>query len=296
MPNLIVFDTNRRLTKEFTIAFARGVIRNRHTTTGKWEVKHVPIEQYLLSGMPANTDAVATLGILRGTGLMLKEAKAKGIDYYYMDHAYYNPGYGGKGYLRITKNGHACTTLRDVDSKAFDSFEKYSLQPWRPNAQRGKKILVLPPTDAVGWFFNDRDWEQRTVAKIREYMPDAEIVVRRKPGEPVVDERGFLLHLHTSEEVKNYPPLEEQLADSFCVVAYNSMVALQATLMGIPVITSGNSCCTRISFSVESLAKPELFDIEPAVRSKVVWWLAHNQWKRRSIEEGGAWEKLQEIY
>jgi len=289
MPNLIVYHTGRRMTSEITDAFSRGVIKSN----SGWYVKNVPIEQYLdKPKIPDNTDAVATLGILRGTGLMLKEAKSRGIDYYYMDHAYYNPGYGGKGRMRITKNGHACTTLKDVDNISFNTYNNYHIQPWRKNEVRGRKILLLPPTDAVGWFFDARDWEQYAVAEILKYMPDAEIVVRHKPNEPVVDERGFLIKLDTSIEVKQ-PPLELQLEDCFCVVAYNSMVALQATLMGIPVITNGNSCCIRISFAFEDLATPEKFNYEPRKRNSAIWWLAHNQWKRRSIEDGTAWLVLQ---
>lgn len=293
MPNLIVYSTGRPLTTEITVAFARGVIKSE---TG-WNVKHVPIEQFLTEKqIPDNTHAVATLGILRGTGLMLKQAKKQGIDYYYMDHAYYNPGYSGKGWMRITKNAHTCNTLRTVPNKVFESYDKYHIQNWRNNLQRGKKILVLPPTDAVSWFFDARDWEKRTVDKILQVMPDAEIVVRHKPNEPMVDEQGFLLQLETREQAKNHPPLEEQLNDCFCVVAYNSMVALQATLMGIPVIVSENSCCTHISFELDDLATPNVFDRAPIKREKLVLWLGHNQWKRRSIEDGSAWLGLQEIY
>ena len=35
---------------------------------------------------------------------------------------------------------------------------------------------------------------------------------------------------------KHKTSLEEDLISSYCVIAYNSNVALQATLMGIPVI------------------------------------------------------------
>jgi len=291
MPNLVVYDTGRRVTSLLTWAFTKGIMCSR----SGWTVSHISIEEYLATKeIPAGTDAVATLGILRGTGMMLKEAKATGIDYYYMDHAYYNPGYGGKGWMRITKNGHACTTLKDVDGTQFKAYKNYSIQPWRTNEVRGKKILVLPPTDAVGWFFGQRDWENYAVKEILKYMPDAEIVVRHKPNEPIVDERGFLIKQDSKEDTN--PPLEQQLEDCFCVVAYNSMVALQATLMGIPVITNGNSCCIRLSFAFIDLATPEKFNQEPRKRNSVIWWLAHNQWKRRMIEDGTAWNKLQENY
>ena len=76
MPRLFVYDTGRPKTTRFTIAFARGVIKQGHKAPNRaWEVKHIPIQQYLAEGLPKNIvpgkDAVATLGILRGTGLRL---------------------------------------------------------------------------------------------------------------------------------------------------------------------------------------------------------------------------------
>ena len=291
MPNLIVYDTGRKLTTQFTVAFARGVIRGNNELQGNWNVKHMSIGNYLTEGIPANTHAVATLGILRGTGLMLREAQSLGIDYYYMDHAYFNSGYSGKGYLRVTKNAHSCNTLEDAKSKKFDTFTNYTLEDWRSNEQRGEKILILPPTDAVGWYFMDKDWLSRTVEKIKS-VTDREIVVRYKPAEPVVDDRGFLLELRNPEQ--SYPPLAQQLDDSFCVVAYNSMAALEATLKGIPVITSENSCCIHTSFAIGDLADPLVFNHEPENRRKLVYWLPHNQWNRRQLEDGTAWKELVE--
>ena len=52
-----------------------------------------------------------------------------------------------------------------------------------------------------------------------------------KPNEPIVI--GDILKL---EPNKNNISLEEDLRSCHCVIAYNSNVALQVTLMGIPVI------------------------------------------------------------
>ena len=302
MPKLFVYATDRDLTTKFTLAFARGVIRNGYTTGSKWEVKHAPIQHYLDNGLPYNItpgkDAVTTLGILRGTGLLLKEAKQKGIDYYYMDHAYYNPGYSGKGWLRITKNGHACTTLKPCDATAYNGFaasqNKNVAQPW--TGSRGSKIIICPPTHAVQWFLDEYTWEQDTVEKLKNILPADQhdrIVVRPKPKEPIVDERGNLLELRVNPQQGS---LAEDLEQACCVIAYNSMVALEATLKGIPVITSEHSCCTHVSFDLEDLATPEVFSSEPLNRQAVLNWLAHNQWKMANLEDGTAWSRLQENY
>jgi hypothetical protein len=307
MPKLYVYDTDRKITTNFTVAFARGAIKCNNENNGPWEVKHLPIKHYLQNGLPGDllpgVDAVATLGILRGTGLMLKEAKAKGIDYYYMDHAYFKPGYNGKGWMRIVKNGHSCTILKDVGAERWKGFHKnagYEKQPWRTNAERGSAIVICPPTDAVQWFFGDcRNWEENVVSDLKRMLPPNEhsrIVVRRKPKEPVVDDKGNLIELR---QYSQNGTLEQALADAHCVIAYNSMVALEATLKGIPVITSANSCCARVSFGLEDFkdsTMPAVFNTEPLNRQALLNWLACNQWKMREIEEGTAWHMLQENY
>ena len=52
MPKLFVYDTSRKVTTNFTIAFARGVVRHTNLNRGRWEVKHIPIENYLQNGLP----------------------------------------------------------------------------------------------------------------------------------------------------------------------------------------------------------------------------------------------------
>jgi hypothetical protein len=262
----------------------------------------MPIQQYIDHGLPHNIvpgkDAVATLGILRGTGLMLKQAKQQGIDYYYMDHAYYNPGYSGKGWMRITKNGHACTTLKPCDANAYNGFaasqDKNMMQPWA--GAKGDKIIVCPPTHAVQWFLDAHNWENSIIEQLKNILPEEQhdrIVVRPKPKEPIVDERGNLLELRVNPQTGS---LAEDLEQACCVIAYNSMVALEATLKGIPVITSEHSCCTHVSFQLEDIANPQMFDREPANRQAVLNWLAYNQWKISSIEDGTAWSRLQDNY
>ena len=298
-PRLIVYNTDRNKTSKITVAFARGVIKS-HTH----QVKHIPIADYLCNGwddtLVPGRDAVATLGILRGTGLMLKEAQQRGLDYYYIDHAYFNPGYSGKGWMRVTKNGHACNSLRHSNSAAWDAFAASNpanhLLPWRTNEQRGEKIIICPPTHAVSWYTGvNYDWGEEIAARIRHQLPADQhdrTVIRRKPKEPIVDSQGNLLELRT---VPQCGSLDDDLDNAYCVVAYNSMVALAATLRGIPVIVGDISCCTSVGFKIDDFKKPDVFNIEPD-RLTMLHWLANNQWKIRDFENGAAWERLQENY
>lgn len=303
MPKLKVYDTSRKITTQRTLAFAKGVLR----TDSQWDVRHENISEYLKEGFPGDLvkgDAIATLGILRGTGLLLKEAVERGIDYYYIDHAYFNSGYKGKGWMRIVKNGHSVTNIKTVTNERWKKFFKSNNNclPWKHQEECGKKILICPPTHAVSWYKDiNHNWGNTIMHRLKEILPEEEhqwIKIRPKPNEPIVDKLGNLIRLEPNYDKV---PLEEDLKEARCVIAYNSNVALQATLLGIPVITGDISPCKPISFNIEDFRQRprgyvEPFCIEPPNRSALLYWLSNNQWKHREIEDGTAWQMLKENY
>ena len=91
--NLICYTTEKIGTTKIIQKLAAGVAS---LGSDKWTARVVNIGDFKSSGHPPDTDAIATLGILRGTGLALQSAAAAGIDRYYIDHAYFNPGYASK--------------------------------------------------------------------------------------------------------------------------------------------------------------------------------------------------------
>jgi|TARA_B110000977_G_scaffold191518_1_gene263735 hypothetical protein len=302
--NLICYTTEKIGTTKIIQKLAAGVAS---LGSDKWTARVVNIGDFKSSGHPPDTDAIATLGILRGTGLALQSAAAAGIDRYYIDHAYFNPGYASKknikkGWMRITKNKHTMNTLPkgEVSSENWKANFKHNnpIHAWKTRSERGDRILVLPPSNAIQWYFNVPAWEEQVVSHLKRILPmelHKLIKVRRKPKEPIVDKLGNLLRLDTSVEDDSVT-LEEDLLESNVVVAYNSMVALKATLMGIPVITNQHNCCYPISFKVKDI-QPDMsnlnFDIEPN-RTKLVRWLSQCQFSNDQIHSGIAWTMLQE--
>jgi len=302
--NLICYTTEKIGTTKIIQKLAAGVAS---LGSDKWTARVVNIGDFKSSGHPPDTDAIATLGILRGTGLALQSAAAAGIDRYYIDHAYFNPGYASKknikkGWMRITKNKHTMNTLPkgEVSSENWKANFKHNnpIHAWKTRLERGDRILVLPPSNAIQWYFNVPAWEEQVVSHLKRILPmelHKLIKVRRKPKEPIVDKLGNLLRLDTSVEDDSVT-LEEDLLESNVVVAYNSMVALKATLMGIPVITNQHNCCYPISFKVKDI-QPDMsnlnFDIEPN-RTKLVRWLSQCQFSNDQIHSGIAWTMLQE--
>ena len=295
-PRLTVYSTNRDLTTQCVIRFAQGVSRSSYN----WDVKFQQIDRYRKNGFKGirpGVDAVASLGILRGTGEMFKEAQKLGLDYFYMDHAYFNPGYKGQGWLRITKNNHSMNYLHPATNKRFNNLflPNNPIMPWLSHRNRGRLIIICPPTHAVGWYVGiDTDrWTQDIVDQLKQILPPNEhdrIVIRHKPNEPVVDQKGNLLKMKQNPIIGN---LTQDLSESCCVIAYNSMVALTATMLGIPVIVSENSCCYPISFKVQDFSTPSVFNNEPN-RQQLFNWLAQNQWNAKEMSDGTAWTQLME--
>lgn len=296
-PRLIIYDTNRDTTTKVVLSFAHGCSTNRN-----FDVRFRKIEQFRKSGLDCTLrpgiDAVASLGVLRGTGEMFHAAAAAGIDYYYMDHAYYNAGYNGPGWMRIVKNHHTMNWLTHSNGDRYRQFFAHSnpILPWKDNNNRGDRIIVCPPTNAVSWYTGlTSSWTENIVSQLKAILPENQhnrILIRAKPSEPIVDISGNLIDFK-----KNIVEgtLDEDLENAHCVIAYNSMVALTATLRGIPVIGTDYSCCKPISYKLQDLSTPEVFDIEPSDRKNLIHWLADNQWNITEIKNGTAWNQLLEI-
>ena len=154
MPNLEVYITSKRLL-ERTLAFAKGVIKS----DPKWNVKVVPIKKFLQDGFSKDLikgDAIATWGILRGTGVLLKEAEQRKIDYYYMDHSYFKTENKEEEWYRIVKNNHSCTSLKRVSNQRWIKYFTVNnkCMPWKNQGICGSNILICPPTHAVSWYKN----------------------------------------------------------------------------------------------------------------------------------------------
>lgn len=294
---IIVYDTDRDLTTNIVLKFAQGV----GAAGAGWEVRFQKIDRFRKKGLDKSlrpgVDAVASLGILRGTGEMFKAAAAAGIDYYYMDHAYFNAGYGGDNWMRIVRNGHSMTTFQRSSAERFQKFfaATNTIQPWRNNLQRGDRIVVCPPTHAVSWYTGvGETWTENVIRQLKSILPENQhhrIVVRAKPSEPVVDARGNLLEFRQNTSSGS---LDDDLKDAQCAIVYNSMVAVTASLRGIPVIVGDQSCCLPISFKIHDIENPQTFNQEPKNRTQLMHWLANNQWNLTEISNGTAWRMLQE--
>ena len=296
MKNLIAYTTQNLTSNQIIDMFVKGVSKN----SNKWNVKISDINEFLRFGFPKNTDAIVVHGILRGTGLAVKEAIKNRIDYFYIDHAYFDAGYKGEFWNRVSKNRHTMNYVREVNDIRWDTIKNnIKIEPWKKNRNRGKNILIIPPTHAIQWFFNDKEWYKNVILYLSKQFDDKfmnRVKVRKKPNDPVVDNYGNLLGFKKIK-TENQSSLEEDLNDASIVIAYNSQVALEATIRGIPVIVNKNNSCNEISFKMSDLnynLNNPVFEEEPN-RVKLFKWLSCCQYKMSELGNGSAWNFIEKF-
>jgi len=288
---IIAYTTDRLRTTKIVKDFVNGI----NSADTEYQAKIRSIKDFLSMGHLPGIDAVACLGILRGTGLALQSAARNNIDRFYLDHSYFDSGYDGQGWMRICKNSHTMNYVNQSNGQRWDNYfsEKYKLEPWKNRSQRGDNILILPPTNAVQWYFNAYTWLNDLLLELEKFVPSNLIVVRKKPNEPIVDKLGNLIRLEPN--VSNNSLIDD-LNSANVVITYNSMSALEASLKGIPIITNKHNCCYPISFTLNNLMEDmnnPLFDIEPN-RLDLCKWLSNCQFSREEISNGTAWKLLLE--
>ena len=67
-----------------------------------------------------------------------------------MDNSYFSNAHDTPHWLRVTKNKHCQNEITTTNTDRYETYWKRALIPWNKN---GKKILVLPPTNAIANFF-----------------------------------------------------------------------------------------------------------------------------------------------
>ena len=227
---------------------------------------------------PMPDDEYFYFGILRGAGDMMKRG---GHDYYFCDHAYFNAGHdNATNWYRITKNAHTNSKITEQKPNRYEQNFQQDIVPWQTT---GTQVVVCPPTGAIEWFFDTQQWLDTTVGTLKQ-QTDREIVVRDKPLNPQIKIENGFTQLDGFMKNKNQKPLEEDLNDAYCVVTYNSMVALKAVCQGIPVICDVNCAAYPMSGNLHDIDNLNRPDREPWL-----WHLAHNQFTLEEMASGYAY-------
>ncbi len=171
---MIVIQTDHFVNKTVTECFAHGS-----------KTRKINIKDYKFN----IEDTIASYGILRGTGELMKKSKK----FFYIDHGYLLSSkrdfVGGKtnintfdGYFRIVKNDFI--SIRDGKFKN-DRLKNLNIK-FENLKNNGDYIILSEPSDALKKFFNIPNWVEDTTKKIKKFS-DRKIIVHNKFSEISLD-------------------------------------------------------------------------------------------------------------
>ena len=223
-------------------------------------------------------------GILAGSGEVYKWCEKEHRDFYFMDHGYFTNAHDHPHWLRITKNKHCQNILQQKPTDRYEKHFKQVIKSWG----KGKKILVLPPTNAIANFFNATDWLSNTLKTLKENT-DRDIDVREKPYNPTIkiDHVGATVKVHKPTVHKG----NINWQDYHATVTYNSNTMVASLASGVPVF------CDAINSAAAPISETDFTKIEtPKYEDRIALFssLAYNNWTLKEIADGTAWRMLNE--
>lgn len=202
-------------------------------------------------------------GILRGTGDIFNHNRRHNIDYYEVDRGYVNPNHYD-GYYRISKNGLQAQYLEHELPDDRLSKLKYERAEWF--SPKGR-IIICPPSEYIEQYsgFTPSWWENEIIQSIG----DKPYKVRDKS-----DAR----------------PLNDDLQGARCVITFNSNVAIDAAIKGIPIITGMYSVAGRWSQNSMANVTNDTLTVQDPI--ELLKFISYNQFTLEEIKDGTAWKIL----
>jgi len=230
---------------------------------------------------------IAIVGILRGTERLLWIAKEQKINFYYIDHAYFfraeshkNNNITNEKSYRVCLNGENLNFLINDKLNTSDinriQKNKNLILPRNIVKTTGNKILICPPSYAIARYYKFKNddvqlWLNDTIRAVKE-QTDKEIIIRYKDS--------------TTPYIKDFE-------NAYCIITYQSTLAIEAILNGIPSICHKTSCAVAVSshtLNIKNLKIPTVQQIENWVIS-----LLAGQFTMQEMINGVAFEAVNRL-
>lgn len=198
--------------------------------------------------------------------------RAAGRDWIYWDRGYARrvfatdlpPGDAG-GYYRWHLNGFQ---LQAIGAARSDRWATLATPVW-PWARRGRHIVVAEPSATYQRFHGIEGWTARTLVELRR-LTDRPVLVRDK-------------------EMQRFGrKLNEDLRGAHCLVTHGSNAAVEAAIMGCPVVVHPDSAAALIGRTdLRDVEAPLYPDRDPWLRA-----LAYSQFNERELIDGTLWRLI----
>ena len=230
---------------------------------------------------------IVVLGILRGTEKLLWVAKEQKINFYYIDHSYFfRADKHKKNKITNDWSYRVCLNQENLNFLVNDKLNtpdvnriqknKNLILPRKIVKTTGNKILICPPTYAIARYYKFKNddvelWLNDTIKTIKQ-QTDKEIIIRYKDSKT---------------------PYIKDFENAYCIITYQSTLAIEAILQGIPSFCSEHSCATPVSTTTLDLNKiklPTMIEIENWVTS-----LLANQFTMDEFKNGIAFKVINRL-
>lgn len=212
---ITVWQTSRGWNRQVTEAVLRGLDAAGIPAEAR------PVHEYAEKPTPS-----ISYGVLHGTGEIFKDCTAAGLPWWCVDHGYFHSkgpsGTHKDGYWRFGFQ-HLQPTLGHVPGidglTAAARWDALGLQPqpWRRNP--GGVMVLCPPSPTMAAYYNvdPEGWVETVLAGLPPELRKQAII--RRPEQ---------------KYAPNAPKAAALLADARAVVVFNSNLAFEALLAGIP--------------------------------------------------------------
>ncbi len=216
--------------------------------------KIVKVNEY----QPQPQDTLASYGILRGIGPLLKNSK----NFIYLDHGYIKASNrsfnnGGTvidnldGYFRIVKNDFIGFEIKKFDSLRLNKLKlKFS-----EIRKSGEYIIISEPSNAMKEFYNIPNWLEDTINNVKKHT-----------------DRKLFVHNKYSKI-----PLNFLLQKAWAFISFQSTAGFKSMLSGVPAHFTHQKLK-----KINSLENIESGDINEDIFKS----LSYNQWTLEEIREG----------
>ncbi len=215
-------------------------------------------------------DVIPIVGCTPALRPLIDGWKASGRTFAYWDRGYVRrvfatwlPRGEAGGYYRWHVNSFQ---MQAVAERPADRWKRLNthVKPW---AKGGRHILIAAPTKTYAEFHKCQRWTDETVDALAR-VTDRPLMIRGKESKR---------------------PLEQDLAGAHCLVAHASNAAVEAVIMGCPVVVHPDSAAALVGLTdVKNVEAPVYPDRQPWLNA-----LAYSQFNERELVDGTLWRLMQ---
>lgn len=218
-------------------------------------------------------DLVPIVGCTPALRPLIAEWRARGRQWVYWDRGYARrvfatdlPTGEAGGFYRWHVGGFQLQRIRDVPSYRWKAL-KTDIWDW---SKSGRHIVVAEPSETYQKFHGIEGWTERTIAEIKA-VTDRPIICRNK------EMQRFGRKLH------------EDLKGAHCLVTHGSNAAVEAVIMGCPVVVHPDSAASLVGLTdITKIEAPIYPDRMPWAHS-----LAHSQFNEAELVDGTLWRLME---